>query len=82
MPPPPDPKIGSRVSPVLEAGKHGERHDDASKKVTAPAGVAVVNFTQGFCLGPAVDPCVHRIHAEKSRLLAHQLGEASHSYRS
>jgi hypothetical protein len=36
--------------------------------VTAPAGVAVVSFTQGFRPGPAVDPIVHRIRAEKSRL--------------
>jgi hypothetical protein len=28
---------------VLEVGKHGQHHDDASKKVTAPAGVAVVS---------------------------------------
>jgi hypothetical protein len=53
---------------VLEAGKHGQRHDDASKKVTAPAGVAVVSFTQGFRPSPAVDSRAHQIRAEKSQL--------------
>jgi hypothetical protein len=53
---------------VLEAGKHGQHHDDASKKVTAPAGVAVVSFTRGFRPGPAVNPIAQRIHAEKNRL--------------
>jgi hypothetical protein len=33
---------------VVEAGKNGQRNDDASKKVTAPAGVAVVRIMQGF----------------------------------
>jgi hypothetical protein len=54
--------------PVLEAGKHGQRHDDASKKVTAPTGVAVVSFMQGIRPGPAIDSRSHRIRAEKSRL--------------
>jgi hypothetical protein len=31
--------------PVLEAGKNEQRHDDASKEVTAPAGVALVCIT-------------------------------------
>jgi hypothetical protein len=53
---------------VLEMGKHGQRHDDASKKVTASAGVAVISFMQGFRPSPAVDPSVHQICAEKSRL--------------
>jgi hypothetical protein len=30
---------------VLEEGKHSQRHDDASKKVTVPAGVAVVSIS-------------------------------------
>jgi hypothetical protein len=29
---------------VLEAGKNEQRHDDASKEVTAPAGVALVRI--------------------------------------
>jgi hypothetical protein len=33
---------------VVEAGKNEQRHDDASKEVTAPAGIAVVRFMQGF----------------------------------
>jgi hypothetical protein len=33
---------------LVEAGKNEQRHDDASKEVTAPAGVAVVRITQGF----------------------------------
>jgi hypothetical protein len=53
---------------VLEVGKHGQCHDDASKKVTTPTGIAVISFTQGFCLGPTIDPRAHRIHAEKSWL--------------
>jgi hypothetical protein len=60
---------------VLEAGKHVHHHDDASKKVTAPADVAVVSFMQGFRPGPAVDPIVHRIRAEKSRLWQLKRGE-------
>ena len=47
-PPSPDPKPGSRFPPVLEAGKHGQRRDDASMDVAAPVGVAVVRFKQGF----------------------------------
>lgn len=35
---------------MLEAGKNGQRHDDASKEVTVPVGVAVVSITQGFLL--------------------------------
>jgi hypothetical protein len=41
---------------VLEAGKNEQRQDDASKEVMAPAGVAVVCITLGFCPGPAIDP--------------------------
>jgi hypothetical protein len=33
---------------VVEAGKNEQCHDDASKEVTAPVGVAVVRFMQGF----------------------------------
>jgi hypothetical protein len=33
---------------VVEAGKNEQRHDDASKEVTAPTGVAVVRIMQGF----------------------------------
>jgi hypothetical protein len=29
---------------VVEAGKNEQRHDDTSKEVTAPAGVAIVRF--------------------------------------
>jgi hypothetical protein len=53
---------------VLEAGKHGQRHDDASKKVTAPTGIAVVSFTQGFRLGPAIDSRAHQKRTEMSQL--------------
>jgi hypothetical protein len=35
-------------APVLEAGKNEQRHDNASKEVTAPVGVALVRFMQGF----------------------------------
>jgi hypothetical protein len=49
--------------PVLEAEKHGQHHDDASKKVMAPAGVAVVSFMRGFRPGPAVNPIVQSIQA-------------------
>lgn len=52
---------------MLEAGKNGQCHDDASKEVTAPTGVAVVRFMQGFRPGPAVDPNAHE-HAARSRL--------------
>jgi hypothetical protein len=34
--------------PVVETGKNEQRHDDASKKVTAPVGVAVVHIMQAF----------------------------------
>jgi hypothetical protein len=30
---------------VYEVEKHGQRHDDSSKKVTASADVAIVSFT-------------------------------------
>jgi hypothetical protein len=33
---------------VVEVGKNEQRHDDASKEVTAPADVVVVRFTHGF----------------------------------
>jgi hypothetical protein len=34
---------------MLEAGKKNkQRHDDASKEVTAPTGVAIIRITQGF----------------------------------
>jgi hypothetical protein len=34
---------------MLEAGKkNNQHHDDASKEVTAPAGVAIICITQGF----------------------------------
>jgi hypothetical protein len=33
---------------MLEAGKNKQCHDDASKEVTAPAGVTVVRITQSF----------------------------------
>lgn len=46
--PPPLIQADKGFPPVLEAGKNGQCHDDASKEVTAPAGVAVVSFTQGF----------------------------------
>lgn len=36
--------------PVFEMGTHVQGHDDPSKEVTAPAGVAVVSSTQGFLL--------------------------------
>jgi hypothetical protein len=52
--------------PVVKAGKHGQHHDDASEKETAPAGVAVVSFTRGFRPGPAVNPIAQRIRAEKT----------------
>ena len=41
---------------MFEAGKHAQRHDNASKEVTAPSGVAVVSFMQGFHPGPVVNP--------------------------
>jgi hypothetical protein len=44
--------------PVFEVGKHGQSHDDASKEVTAPAGVAVVSFTQGFLLALPSTPTI------------------------
>jgi hypothetical protein len=34
--------------PLVEAGKNEQRHDDASKEVTVPVGVAIVRITQGF----------------------------------
>jgi hypothetical protein len=33
---------------MLEAVKNKQCHDDASKEVTAPAGVAVIHITHGF----------------------------------
>jgi hypothetical protein len=36
--------------PLVEAGKNEHRHDDVSKEVMVPAGVAVVRITQGFHL--------------------------------
>jgi hypothetical protein len=36
--------------------------------VTLPAGIAIISFTQGFCLGLTVDPRAHRICTEKSWL--------------
>jgi hypothetical protein len=33
--------------PLVEAGKNEQRHDDASKKVTAPTGIAIIRLTQG-----------------------------------
>jgi hypothetical protein len=33
---------------MLEAGKNEQCHDDASKEVMAPAGVAIVRITHGF----------------------------------
>jgi hypothetical protein len=35
---------------VLEMGKGGQGHDDASKEVIAPMGVAFVSFTRRFQL--------------------------------
>jgi hypothetical protein len=61
---------------VLEAGKSEQRQDNASKEVTAPAGVAVVRITLGFRPGPAVDPNATG-HGEKSRLWTHCRREAS-----
>lgn len=42
--------------PVLEVGEHEQGHDDASKKVTAPTGVAVVSNMQGFRPGLSTTP--------------------------
>jgi hypothetical protein len=33
---------------LVEAGKNKQRHDDASKEVMVPAGIAIVRITQGF----------------------------------
>jgi hypothetical protein len=62
--------------PVLEAGKSEQRQDNASKEVTAPAGVAVVRITMGFRPGPAVNPNAMG-HTEKSHLWTHRRREAS-----
>jgi hypothetical protein len=45
---PPNRSLALGFSLVVEAGKNEQRHDDASKEVTAPAGVAVIRFMQGF----------------------------------
>jgi hypothetical protein len=39
-----------------EARKNEQRHDYASKEVTAPAGVAVIRLTQGFNLALPLTP--------------------------
>ena len=41
---------------MFGVGKYTQHHEDASNKVTAPAGVAVVSFTQRFLPGPAINP--------------------------
>jgi hypothetical protein len=42
------PESGSRVPPVLKAGKNKQCHDDGSKEVTMLGGVTVVRITQGY----------------------------------
>jgi hypothetical protein len=56
VPPPPYPRTDLGFPTVLEAGEHGQGHDDASKKVTAPTGVAVVSNMQGFRPGLSTTP--------------------------
>lgn len=56
VPPPPDPRTDLGFPPVLEAGEHEQGHDNASKKVTAPTGVAVISKMQGFRPGLSTTP--------------------------
>jgi hypothetical protein len=48
VPPLSDPTTGSRVSPGARERVKWKGVDDAFKKVTAPAGVAVVRNSTGF----------------------------------
>jgi hypothetical protein len=61
---------------VLEAGKLGQGHNDAFKKVTAPTSVAVVSMKQGFSPSPAVNPRDHQIR-RKEPPLAYRRQEVS-----
>lgn len=62
--------------PVFEVGKHERSHDDASKKVTAPTGVAVVSITQGFRPAPSPTPRPSGTR-RKETPLGYRQGEAS-----
>jgi hypothetical protein len=42
----PNRSLAPGFPPVVEAGKNEQCHNDASKKVTVPAGIAIVRFTQ------------------------------------
>jgi hypothetical protein len=48
LPPLPDPRMDLGFPPVLKAGKLGQGHNDAFKKVTAPIGVAVVDTSPTY----------------------------------
>jgi hypothetical protein len=56
--------------PVFEAGKNEQHHDDASKEVMAPVGIAIVRTMQGFHPSHIVDSTAIR-HAARSHLWNH-----------
>jgi hypothetical protein len=66
----PDPKMDLGFPPVHEAGKLGQGHNDAFKKVTAPTGI--VSMKHGFRPSPAVNPRDHRIRRKEPPLAYHR----------
>jgi hypothetical protein len=58
-------------------GQQGQCHDDAPKEETAPAGVAIVNFKQGFLPGTSVSPKNRRKKADFSHPWPHHRREES-----
>jgi hypothetical protein len=80
VPPPPDPKTESRFPPMFDAGKSEQHHDDASNKVTAPAGVAVASLRRDFSsvLPPNPSPSEKR---RKEPSFGHTAVEKQHCHR-